>query len=182
MLLLVTCTISHVHGRAPKTVLRARNLVHKKLWFIKACHVTTTSKFITQFVSRNLMSSLPKLNFLNYNKRSLFDFLITLAYLYWKWLAIITSKSITHFSEKKTVFFISRHPSQCTIILLTLSLWYHIETSPFIQTGFYMISASVMKELSRYYIARGGTTMHYAKKVVIFIVVHIFFHKEYLIR
>ena len=25
------CTISHVHGRAPKTVLRARNLVYEKL-------------------------------------------------------------------------------------------------------------------------------------------------------
>ena len=26
-----TCTISCVHGRAPKTVLRARNLVYEKL-------------------------------------------------------------------------------------------------------------------------------------------------------
>ena len=25
------CTIFHVHGRAPKTVLEARNLVHEKL-------------------------------------------------------------------------------------------------------------------------------------------------------
>ena len=32
-----TCTISHVHGRAPKAVLRAGNLVHEKLQFIKAC-------------------------------------------------------------------------------------------------------------------------------------------------
>ena len=26
-----TCTISHVHGRAPKMVLQARNLVYKKI-------------------------------------------------------------------------------------------------------------------------------------------------------
>ena len=32
-----TCTIYHVPGFAPKTVLRARNLVHKKLQFMKAC-------------------------------------------------------------------------------------------------------------------------------------------------
>ena len=33
----VTGTISHVHGLAPKTILRARNLVFEKLWFMKAC-------------------------------------------------------------------------------------------------------------------------------------------------
>ena len=27
----IMCTISHVHGCAPKTVLHAQNLVHKKL-------------------------------------------------------------------------------------------------------------------------------------------------------
>ena len=32
-----TCMIFHVHGRAPKTVLRARNLVYEKLKFMKAC-------------------------------------------------------------------------------------------------------------------------------------------------
>ena len=65
------------------------------------------------------------------------DFLIPLAYLYWKWLVIITSKSITHCSEK-TVCFICHHSSQLTMIL------------------------------SWYYTARGGSTMNYAKKVVIF--------------
>ena len=62
------------------------------------------------------------------------------------------SKSITHFSVK-AICFICRHASQRKMILL-----------------------------SRYYITRGGTTMYYAKKVVIFITMHIFFHKEYLIR
>ena len=48
---------------------------------------------------------------LNYNKRTLFDFLIPFAYLYGKWLVITRSKSITHFSEK-TVFYLP--PSQST--------------------------------------------------------------------
>ena len=59
--------------------------------------------------------------------------------------AIITSKSIMHFSEK-TVYFNCRHSSQRAMILLS---WY--------------------------YTARGETTMNYAKNVVIFINMHIFF-------
>ena len=76
---------------------------------------------------------------LNYNKWNLLDFFIPLAYLYWKSLAIITSKSITHFC-KKTVCFICRHSSERTMILL-----------------------------SRYYTARGRKTMDYAKKIIIFL-------------
>ena len=90
---------------------------------------------------------------LNYDKRNLFDFLIPLAYLYWKWLIIITSKSLTHFSKKKTVCFIYRDSSRRMMILL-----------------------------SRCYTVRGGTTMNYAKKVVIFFYHGYFFHMEYLIR
>ena len=55
------------------------------------------------------------------------------------------SEPLTHFSEK-TVRFIFRHSSQRTMILL-----------------------------SRYYAARGSGTMNYAKKVFIFITMHIFF-------
>ena len=76
--------------------------------------------------------------------KTLFDFLIPLAYLYWKWLVIITSKSIKHFS-KKTVCFICRHSSQRRMI-----------------------------SFSQYYTTRGGTTMNYAKQVFIFITMHIF--------
>ena len=36
--------------------------------------------------------------------------------------------------------------------------------------------------LSGSYIARGGTVMNYAKRVVIFLTMYIFFNKEYLIR
>ena len=107
-------------------------------------HVTITSKFITQFVYRNLMYYIARIwTILNYNKRTSFDFLISLTFLYWKWLVIITSKSIMHFS-KKTVCFIWRHSSKRAMILL-----------------------------SRCYIAKGGTTMNYAKIVVIIITMHI---------
>ena len=79
-----------------------------------------------------------------FNSNTLFNFLIPLAYLYWKWLVIITSKSIKHFTEKPACF-ICHHSSKRAMILL-----------------------------SRYYVARGGTNMNYAKKVVIFITMHIF--------
>ena len=52
---------------------------------------------------------------------------------------------------RKNIFFICRHTSQHTMVLL-----------------------------SRYYTARGGTTMNYAKNVVISIFMHIFFQKKYL--
>ena len=35
-------------------------------------------------------------------------------------------------------------------------------------------SQHTMKLLSRYYTARGGTTMNYTKEVIIFIIMHIF--------
>ena len=78
------------------------------------------------------------------NSNTLFDFSIPLAYLYWKCPVIITSKSITHFTEK-TACFICHYSSQRAMILL-----------------------------SRYYVATGGTNLNYAKKVIIFITIHIF--------
>ena len=69
---------------------------------------------------------------------------VPLAYLYWKWLVITTSKPIIHFTKKKCMFYLA--PFQST----------YTDT------------------LNSHYIARGGTTMNYAKKVVIFIIMHVF--------
>ena len=41
-------------------------------------------------------------------------------------------------------------------------------------------SQRTMKLLSRYYTARGGTTMNYTKEVIIFITMHIFFIRNTL--
>ena len=121
--------------RRPLVWLFDSTCMHWKL------HVTIISKFIRVCLQE----------FKLYNKCTLFDFLILLAYLYWKWLVIIASKSVTPFSEK-SVYFIYHYSSQRRMIL------------------------------SGSYIARGGTVMNYAKRVVIFLTMYIFFNKEYLIR
>ena len=79
-----------------------------------------------------------------FNCNALFDFLVPPVYLYCKWLVMIMSKSIARFTEK-TACFLCQHSSQRAMILL-----------------------------SRYYVEKGGTNMNYAKKVVIFITMHIF--------
>ena len=84
--------------------------------------------------------------------KTLFDFLIPLAYLYWKWLVIITSKFITHFTKKLYVLFAA------TLI----NVW------------LYTIKSIL-------YIARGGTNMNYAKKPS-FLLSCILFHEKNLIR
>ena len=124
--------------------------LHSLFWFLLTIlsSLSLTTFPPIKFLQMQLLSETCPL----FNINTLFDFLISLAYLYRNWLVIITSKSITHFTEK-TVYFICRHSSQRAIILL-----------------------------SRYYIARVGTTMNYAKKSPHFYYHAYFFHKKNLIR
>ena len=101
-------------GTISKSFRVSGNLFSLKALLI---HSVSSLKQNSEFVTQNshfLMQLLLQTCQL-FNSNTLFNFLIPFPYLYWKWLVIITSKSITHFT-KKTACFIRRHSSQRLMI------------------------------------------------------------------
>ena len=89
--------------------------LHSSFWFLASSKRWLSNKHTALLWARHFQMQLLLQTCQLFNSSTLFDILIPLPYLYWKWFVIITSKSITHFTEK-TVCFICRYSSQRLMI------------------------------------------------------------------